>query len=63
MEEANEKINSLKIEFDKISEQLETTQKAMDENVLKLADYNLELEKKFKQKFVDYEVSKMHNII
>ena len=63
MEEANEKINNLKIEFDKISEQLETTQKAMKENVFKLADYNLELEKKFKQKFVDYEVSKIHNII
>ena len=63
MEEANEKINNYKIEFDKISEQLETTQKAMKENVLKLGNYNLELEKKFKQKFVDYEVSKTHNII
>jgi len=56
MEEAYEKIN-YKIEFNKISEQLETTQKAMKENVLKLRDYNLELEKKFKQITVDYEVS------
>ena len=57
MEEANEKISNFKIEFNKISEQLESTKKAMEENVLKLGDCNLELEKKFKQIIVDYEVS------
>ena len=57
IEEANEKINNFKIEFNKISEQLESTQKAMEENVLKLGDCNLELEKKFKQIIVDFKVS------